>query len=227
MLERMTNSPLKKIFLGVLVFHLVAVIFLSFALKTRASPIQSKMLVRSIVTKEHTPISPTAPKVTTAPQKSNSVQAKVKSTPQKPAVSKKKKVTTASVAKTKSPVEETKAASTTATSSKALPIPKPISFLSIENSDISHTQTLEQVNYSSLLVQFLEDRLMLPEKGEVKLQLSLNKEGKVVSIDILKAESVKNREYLKNTLPQLSFPCFNTSVSEMQCSYTIRFLSQK
>lgn len=186
---------------------------------------------------DHAPISPSVPnKSSSAPQKSSSIQTKsIAKSPQKdPVISRKKKATNTSVAKKKTPavkqelsLEESRATSTTTTTSKDLSIPKPISFLSIENSNLSHTQSLEQMNYSSLLVQFLEDRLILPEKGEVKLQLSLNKEGKVVSIDILKAESVKNREYLKNTLPQLSFPCFNTSVSEMQCSYTIRFLSQR
>lgn len=245
------NSHLPRIFMGVVLFHIVAIICLSFSLKKPSSPFATKMLVKSIVVTEHTSISlpePSLKKATTSSVKQMGMQtkehqAKQKNRPaptpssQKLKASKKKSASSEKVVKNtpkkKNSLQKLEDESFAfekkepSSSTENLSIPKPISFLSIENTDIRHTQSLEHLNYSGLLIQFLEDRLVLPERGEVKLKLALNKEGKIVSLEIIKAESVKNMEYLKNTLPQLSLPCFNTGVSEMDCSYTIRFTSQK
>jgi hypothetical protein len=110
--------------------------------------------------------------------------------------------------------------------SNELSIPASISKLHIEKPESEKT-SLEDIRYSDLLIQYLENTLELPEKGEVKMRLELQADGQLLSLEILKAESKKNSEYLKNTLPALYFPCFNESVTEKKRKLIIRFCSQK
>ncbi len=60
--------------------------------------------------------------------------------------------------------------------------------------------------YQESLLAYLQEALHLPEQGEVKIQLSIKEDGNLAKIVVLKAESVKNREYLEKQLPLLRFP---------------------
>lgn len=61
-------------------------------------------------------------------------------------------------------------------------------------------------SYQDTLVSYLHQSLNLPEYGEVKIALTLRDDGSVAKVVVLKAESVKNKEYLEKNLPLLKFP---------------------
>lgn len=58
----------------------------------------------------------------------------------------------------------------------------------------------------SHLVGYLHDTLHLPEVGEVKLEITVRKNGTVAKVVVLRAESQKNKLYLQEHLPHLQFP---------------------
>jgi len=60
--------------------------------------------------------------------------------------------------------------------------------------------------YSSLLVSCLHDALHLPEYGEVKMELTLRRDGTVAKLVVIKTESERNRKYLEQELPHLKLP---------------------
>lgn len=64
----------------------------------------------------------------------------------------------------------------------------------------------EEPSYEESLVAYLHQSLNLPEYGEVKIRLTLHKDGSVVKLTVLKAESLKNKTYLEKNLPLLKFP---------------------
>ena len=67
-----------------------------------------------------------------------------------------------------------------------------------------------ETRYEEELVTYLEALLSLPEKGEVKLRLSLKREGSVQKIDILNASNVHNRAYIEGAIATFSFPPFGS-----------------
>lgn len=79
-------------------------------------------------------------------------------------------------------------------------------------------------SYEEILIQYLQQELELPEYGEVKLKLTLDREGNLLDHQVISSKSAKNTEFLKNRLPDLSFPCFNESGNkEKKITFTIRF----
>ena len=64
----------------------------------------------------------------------------------------------------------------------------------------------DEPSYQETLVAYLHQSLHLPEYGEVKIQLSLNKDGTVSKLTVLKSESSKNKVYLEKNLILLKFP---------------------
>jgi outer membrane biosynthesis protein TonB len=56
------------------------------------------------------------------------------------------------------------------------------------------------------LVDFLHQSLRLPELGEVQIRLTVGRNGTVLKMEVLLAESQKNREYLEQQLPLLHLP---------------------
>lgn len=87
------------------------------------------------------------------------------------------------------------------------------------SSQIPSQPAMEFANYQSFamedavtsLIGYLQGYLQLPDIGEVQIQLILRKDGKVEGMKVLKTESEKNRKYLEEQLPKLSFP---TSILE-------------
>jgi hypothetical protein len=69
-----------------------------------------------------------------------------------------------------------------------------------------------------ILIAYLQNELDLPEYGEVRAKIEIDRFGKLVSCQILEAKSAKNAAFLKNRLPELAFPCLNDSQS-----FTITF----
>lgn len=63
-------------------------------------------------------------------------------------------------------------------------------------------------SYESDLITSLHNQLNLPEYGEVKMKLTLQNNGTCVKIQVVRAQSVKNRRYLEEQLPKLRLPPF-------------------
>lgn len=79
--------------------------------------------------------------------------------------------------------------------------------------------------YRQELASRLKLLLQLPEHGEVKLKLTLERIGKVAKLVIVSAESLSNRNYVEQTLPSLKFPAFGnnfTTESDYTFSITLR-----
>jgi len=89
-------------------------------------------------------------------------------------------------------------------------IPKPIGSLQIEALPTGELVTLStrEISYRDELASRLKLGLRLPEYGEVKIKLTLERSGKVAQVQIVSSKSVKNKEYIEKTLPTLTFPGF-------------------
>ncbi|MCY3974298.1 MAG: hypothetical protein OXF02_01965 [Simkaniaceae bacterium] len=78
--------------------------------------------------------------------------------------------------------------------------------------------------YLALLSDALRKHLTLPEKGSVRLCLSVTRTGSVEKIEVLYAEGSSNAEYLKTRLPGIRFPPFPDGFGEIkQCPFTLYF----
>lgn len=62
--------------------------------------------------------------------------------------------------------------------------------------------------YEQTLGQRLHQLVRLPEYGEVSIQLTLRRDGTVVKVEVLSAESERNRDHIQQQLPNLRFPTF-------------------
>lgn len=79
-----------------------------------------------------------------------------------------------------------------------------------------------EVTYRDELVGRLKLQLKLPEYGDVKVSLTLNRSGGVDKVTILSAESSANKKYIEKTLPNLSFPAFGANFDSLpQYTFTI------
>jgi hypothetical protein len=77
-------------------------------------------------------------------------------------------------------------------------------------------------SYGETLIAYLQGCLDLPEFGEVKVELEIDRNGHLVHFEILEEKSKKNAEFLKKRLPELVLPCFNNSSNET-AAFTITF----
>ena len=68
-----------------------------------------------------------------------------------------------------------------------------------------------EVSYRDEVASRLKLLLKLPEYGDVKVKLTLDRSGKVVSVVIVSAESGANRKYIEKALPTMSFPAFGSN----------------
>ncbi len=85
-------------------------------------------------------------------------------------------------------------------SKQPLSLPKPIAFLEPEKNEAGDDSAV------SHLMGFLHDTLHLPEVGEVKIEITVSKNGRVAKVVILRSESQKNKLYLQEHLPLLQLP---------------------
>ena len=80
------------------------------------------------------------------------------------------------------------------------------------------------LHYGEILIGYLQSMLELPEWGEVKALIVINRFGEPIRCDILESKSRKNGDFLKKRLPELSFPCFNDfSIVGETLEFTITF----
>ena len=89
-------------------------------------------------------------------------------------------------------------------------IPRPIESLQIETLVIEKAPNLtpQQVGYHEELASRLKLLLRLPDFGEVKIKLTVERSGRFIKVAVVSAESASNRKYLEKTLPTLKFPGF-------------------
>lgn len=82
-------------------------------------------------------------------------------------------------------------------------------------------------DYIAVLTETLHASLHLPEFGEVKIELTLNQDGTVAKLRVLKTESVQNRKYLEAELPRLKFPFFRGSYAKQTAhTFTLTFCNE-
>jgi hypothetical protein len=67
----------------------------------------------------------------------------------------------------------------------------------------------EKIDPSLMVASYLKDLLILPEIGDVKVHLVINKQGVVEEVEILESKSQKNQDFLKNRLSEIAFPWLN------------------
>ena len=85
-----------------------------------------------------------------------------------------------------------------------LTVPKNIHTLEVNNLDTKNNDS----NYFNLLAAKLKKSLELPDKGKVKLDLTISNLGKVLKVNARYSESEKNKLYLIKHLMQLQFEPF-------------------
>jgi colicin import membrane protein len=78
-----------------------------------------------------------------------------------------------------------------------------------QDSNLNH----KEVGYIDELVGRLKLSLRLPEYGDVKVKLTLDRSGKVSKFEVVKFESEANKKYLEKKIPGLSFPSFGNNFS--------------
>jgi hypothetical protein len=90
----------------------------------------------------------------------------------------------------------------------------------------SETLSTESL-YETELIGYMESLLCLPEKGKVKISLTLNRDGVLQELKILEASSLKNRHYIETMLPALSFPAFGVRFkNELSHTFAIMLTSE-
>ena len=57
-----------------------------------------------------------------------------------------------------------------------------------------------------LLAKALQESIILPQKGNIKIRLVLEVGGKLISMQILQSSSAENKEYIERIIPELFFP---------------------
>lgn len=97
-------------------------------------------------------------------------------------------------------------------------IPKQIEQLQIDALPVGSTVPVDlsakEVSYRDEIAYRLKMALKLPDYGEVKIKLTLDRSGKVASVQSVHAESTKNKQYIEKTVPSLIFPPFGTNFAQ-------------
>ncbi|MBA3957363.1 MAG: hypothetical protein H0X51_03065 [Parachlamydiaceae bacterium] len=100
-------------------------------------------------------------------------------------------------------------------------VPGKISALHIEGLSDGANDSLstQERSYYDELASRLKLLLRLPEYGEVKIKLTLERSGRFVKVSVVSAKSSANRAYIEKTLPSVRYPGFGKNF-ESQDQYT-------
>ncbi len=90
--------------------------------------------------------------------------------------------------------------------------------------EISDDGTEVDLSYQEALVRCLREFLDLPEIGEVKMEITVNRDGTISKLRVLATESEKNKSYLEKNLQLIKFPPF--SVNESKKTFILTFCNQ-
>jgi hypothetical protein len=80
-------------------------------------------------------------------------------------------------------------------------------------------------SYEEQLVAYLRQWLKLPEYGSVTIELTLNREGRVLALKILSSESEINAKWIKQHLMTLTLPSFRQAPKNLNEKTLILVLS--
>lgn len=81
----------------------------------------------------------------------------------------------------------------------------------------------EDPNYGEYLIAYLQNQLKLPEFGEVRLEIEIDRSGRLIQSQILQSKSDKNAAFLKKELHLLSYPIPHLGPKETSKKFTISF----
>lgn len=74
----------------------------------------------------------------------------------------------------------------------------------------------EEIGYFGMLAASLQQALRLPDTGDVKISLILERNGKVQQVKVLHSLNINNSRYVEKVLPQVQFPSFGTFFDQEQ-----------
>lgn len=77
----------------------------------------------------------------------------------------------------------------------------------------------KEVDYRDEVTHILQNGLKLPEYGTVKIELTINKIGKIEKIKVISSESTKNKLYVEKNILSLHFPAFGNRFQNQE-NYT-------
>lgn len=101
-----------------------------------------------------------------------------------------------------------------------LPAPKWVPQLKIDEESSGGEESL----FVTTLVHCLQEALNLPEVGEVKVELTLKRDGSFVQMKVLRSESERNKKFLEQELKKLTFPPFDGDLkNEKEHAFVITF----
>jgi outer membrane biosynthesis protein TonB len=102
---------------------------------------------------------------------------------------------------------------------QSLDIPQPLTFLDVG----APTGFVEKgENVETILDGFLHDVLHFPDIGEVVVEVTVEKDGKISKMVMVQAESRRNKLYLQEALPHLQLPI----QLDEQKTWTLRFANK-
>ncbi len=101
--------------------------------------------------------------------------------------------------------------------------PKSIASLEIDGLATSDGPQLsdKEMSYRDEVAGRLKLMLRLPQFGEVKVKLTLNRLGKVVKVVVVNAESSENKKHIEKMLPTLTFPPYGSQFADEEHTLTI------
>lgn len=99
-------------------------------------------------------------------------------------------------------------------------VPKAVGKLSIDT-PLPGNITEARSGYQDELVKRLQLLLKLPDYGNVKVELTLDKSGRIIKMDIIDAGNPRNSAYISEKIPSLVFPAFGNHFSGEE-SHTFR-----
>lgn len=145
------------------------------------------------------------------PPKVDKIETKKIETKPKTAVNPKKKELLAKAQENIAKIQSTRLNPMKNTANLEIPKPKSFEIESPGESDLND----REIGYRDELAGRLKLMLRLPEFGEVKIKLTLEKTGRVVKVMVIAAESDLNRKYVEKELPTVSLPPFGNNFSGM------------
>lgn len=103
-------------------------------------------------------------------------------------------------------------------------VPKGIVSLHVEdlNTPSGVSMSAHEISYRDEIAGRMKLMLRLPEVGDVKIKLTLDKSGNVVKVVIVNSESAANKTYVEKNVSTMSFPPFGSNFgNENQHTFSI------
>ncbi len=89
-------------------------------------------------------------------------------------------------------------------------LPKAIGDLQVENGIEASSLSEQDTSYYIEMIHRIKLQLKLPEYGEVRVELTLDRTGKVHKLYVLSSSSLNNQKYIEKNLTTVHFPPFGS-----------------